>query len=98
MTPAERFAAKKVRKPASTGRKTVWVCRVRELRESLGLTLRDVERATGVSNATVCHIEQGFDPQLSTARKLAEFFGTTVEHLWPKGKSTRRPNSNDVRM
>lgn len=82
-TPAERAAARKPKKHPPR-RPVVWVCRVREFREKHGLSLRDVERETGITNATVYNIEIGNETTLGHARALAVFFGTTVDVLWPR--------------
>jgi DNA-binding XRE family transcriptional regulator len=84
VTPAEKMAADKAKRPTATSRKRVWVCTVRSVRESLGLSLRDVERGCGVSNATICQVEAGCDVTLRHARALATFFGVSIESLWPK--------------
>lgn len=90
MTPAERVA--KTKKPREPGRvrPVRWVCRVRELRDGLGLTQRDVEAASGVNSATLSHVEAGHDVTLRNALALAAFFGVPVEHLWkPVGGKTK---------
>lgn len=85
MTPAESLAAAKGNKKkltVSLKRSVVWACGVRERRKALGLSVRDLETATGVSNPTICSIERGCDVRLKTAMTLADFFGVTVEKLW----------------
>lgn len=86
-SPAERMAAHKSRKPtAPAGRKVVWVCRIREVRTGLKppLSLRDVEKGTGLDSGHVSQIENGTELTLGNARVLAKFFGKTVEELWPR--------------
>jgi len=87
MTPAEKVASKKpLRKRKLTGnasRPRKWVCKLREKREALGLSMRDVSENTSYTVSTLFEIENGTDPQLTTAMKLAEFFGCTVNELWP---------------
>lgn len=86
MTPAERLAAGK--RPADrrrhAPRRKVWECLVGDVRVALRLTLKDVAAATGLSVACLWEVEQGSDPQLTTARRLAAFFGKTVEEVWPE--------------
>lgn len=86
-SPAEQLAAKKARKRAprnkATPRNETWVCRVRDWREGMDLSLRDVAKAVGVSVTALHQIEHGTDPQLTTARKLSAFFRAPVEKLWP---------------
>lgn len=89
MTPAEKLAARKPwrRRCPRNGtplRKVVWTCRIREFREALRISMRDVAAAVGRSLAGLHVIEMGSDPMLTTARRLAEFFGKSIEELWPK--------------
>lgn len=90
MTPAEKLSKAKPwrRDPRNKGsgapRKVFWVCRIRDRREALRLSLRDVAGAVRLSVTALHQIEHGTDPQLTTARRLAEFFGCGVEELWPK--------------
>lgn len=84
-SPAERAAAKKKPKPPGpAGRKVVWVCRIREVRTRMKLTLRDVEAGTGLHNGHVSQIEGGAELSLSNARVIARYFAMTVEELWPR--------------
>jgi HTH-type transcriptional regulator, competence development regulator len=56
------------------------------LRESKGLTLREVERKTEVSNAYLSQLEQGKirQPSPLTLHKLAELYGVRYEILMEK--------------
>lgn len=88
-SPAEQLAAKKAwRQPGkkgdggSHGRPAVWVCQLRLTRERLRLSLRDVADAVKISVTALHQIEHGTDPQLTTAWKLAAFFGVEIETLW----------------
>lgn len=81
-SPAEALAATRTRQIPRHPR-PVWVCRLREERQRLGLRMREVVAAVGISLATISRLEYGEDPQLTTARKLAAFYGRTVEELWP---------------
>jgi len=95
MTPAERFAKHKPmlrgkrNGPPTSPRRVFWVCTIRELRESLRISLRDVARACKMGVPTLWMIEMGGDVRMTTARKLADFFGRTVEELWPKRKGRK---------
>jgi transcriptional regulator with XRE-family HTH domain len=62
----------------------LWTCRVRELRKQAGLSLRDLEKATGLTNAAISLVERGTNPTLSTALKLAEVFGLKIEDIWTR--------------
>lgn len=86
-TPAEALAASKRprRKPrhaSPSKRPPAWTCSLRARREDLGLSMRDVATAVGLSISALFFLEHGTDPQLTTARRLAEFFGTTTDDLW----------------
>ena len=81
MSPAEQLAASKTPKNSKSA---IWRCTIVERRKALGLTLRDVAEASGMTNAAVSVIERGQDPMLTTAKKLADFFGVTISELWPE--------------
>ncbi len=81
MTPAEQLAADK---PHRARRAATWVCRLRDERKRLGLTLREVSERVGMWLGTLADIERGSEPALTTARKLAAFYGMSVESLWPE--------------
>lgn len=87
-SPAERLAAKKSwRRPPRNRvepRRRSWVCQVRAVREGLRISLRDVAAACSLSVTALWQIEMGGDPMLTTARKLAKFFGKTTDELWPR--------------
>ncbi len=95
VSPAEKLAHRKPwrRSPRnrSKPRKAVWECRIRAEREPLRLSLRDVARACKLSVTALHQIEHGSDPMLTTATRLAEFFGLAVGELWPRlaGKKKR---------
>lgn len=90
MTPAELLAAshpwkrspRNTNAPPRTKRKPVWVCTLRERREALRLSLRNVAAALGMSLAGLHRVEKGDDVMLTTAKKLAVFYGVGVEELW----------------
>lgn len=91
MTPAEKLAASKLsrrsRKPgARVPQPRIWHCELRMTRLALRLSLWEVAGAVGLSVSGLWQIEMGTDPMLTTARRLAEFFGKTIEDLWPKLK------------
>ena len=89
-SPAEQLAkTKQRRKPRrlgqnSDGHHRVWNCKIADLRESLGLSIRDVAEACGFSTAGLWQIEHGTDPMLTSAARLAEFYGKRVHELWPE--------------
>ena len=86
MTPAEKLAKKKnsVGKPPwgqrGNRREGIFKSRVKELRTRLGLTQLQVQAGAGVTG--LHEIEQGCELVLSSALKLAKFFGVAVEEIW----------------
>ena len=87
MSAASELAEKKAwrRKPRnkSTRKAGLWECQLRKKREGLRLSMRDVAGALGLSVTGYWQIEHGGDPMLSTALKIADFFGCSVPDLWP---------------
>lgn len=57
--------------------------KLRQYRNIKGLTLREVEKGTGVSNAYLNQLEQGKvkDPSPHMLHKLATFYGVSYENL-----------------
>ncbi len=57
--------------------------KLRELREAMGLTRKQVEYDTGVSREAIANIESGrtTECRVSTARKLADYYGVAIEDL-----------------
>lgn len=90
-SPAERLAAQK-RKPVVTPKPGVKrvrkaqrvVCVMRRHRKRLDLTLNDVCVGTGVNTMQLSLYENGkVEPKVTTAIKLAAFYGVPVSDLWP---------------
>lgn len=85
MTPAQRLAAKKpARKAKPPPGKPIMKCTMRLVRMSLHLSLRDVSEEIGMAVANIHRIELGGEVQLTTARKLAKFYGKSIDELWPE--------------
>jgi transcriptional regulator with XRE-family HTH domain len=56
--------------------------RLRMIREGKGVSLRGLKKRSGVAVATLARIEAGgYDPRLSTLRKVAKALGVTVAAL-----------------
>jgi transcriptional regulator with XRE-family HTH domain len=56
--------------------------RLRTIREGKGVTLRALKKISGVAVATLARIEAGgYDPRLSTLRRLAKALRVTVAEL-----------------
>jgi DNA-binding XRE family transcriptional regulator len=87
MTPAEELASRKQRKRPKRNngkepRKVVLSCAVRDRREALNLSLRDVAAGVGLSISGLHAIEYGCDVQMTTALRLCKFFGCQQCDLW----------------
>ena len=56
--------------------------RLKELRQSKGLTLKDVSGALGLSLMAYAHYEHGDrQPSIDTIRKICEFFAVSSDFL-----------------
>lgn len=56
--------------------------RLRELREEAGLSMMELSRAIGVSDAAICKWENGnAEPKLGYIIRLAEFFDCSTDYL-----------------
>jgi transcriptional regulator with XRE-family HTH domain len=67
----------------SNDEKTIVGIYLRSLRDTRGLSLREVEKKTGVSNAVLSQIESGQvkRPSPNTLFKLAELYGVPYDDL-----------------
>lgn len=84
MTPAEQLARVRRRRSLPHTREPGPLeCLVRAKRHSLGLTMLEVADHVGVAESHLCDIERGIDLKMSTAARLAKFFGVAVHELWP---------------
>lgn len=83
MSPAEKLAKKLKVKPIPSEPTSPMRCEIRSLRQGLGLTGNQAADGAGISRAALSRIERGYDPHLSTAKKLSAFFGKPIEELWP---------------
>lgn len=56
---------------------------LREARQRLGISTRDLERATGVANAQISKVESGArpDPSFRTVTRLAKGIGVSLDDL-----------------
>lgn len=51
-------------------------------RDLKGLSLRQVEKGTGISNATLCQLEKGlYGLSFMNAVKLSDFYGVSLDRL-----------------
>lgn len=79
-TPAQKLSRSKRAKPLKWS--GPWICALREKRTALRLTIAEVAKEVGLSSSTVFEAENGGDPMLTTAFKLANFYGLEVTDLW----------------
>jgi putative transcriptional regulator len=57
--------------------------RLREMREEVGLSQRELAESVGVTRQTINSVERGrYDPSLELAFELAEFFGCHAEDIF----------------
>ncbi len=102
MTPAEKLATeKKPRKPyGSKGIQVVriWKCNLRTMRRDLRLSMREVGKGCGISISRYFRIEQGADVQLTTVKKISQFFGKPIDYIWPEltGDDNEEKESNEA--
>lgn len=83
MITATKIAAKKKPKQRKAWRTQtqVFSCKLRSIREHLGLTMREVA-GCGVDIASIARAEQGFEVTLTHALILAKFFEKPIEEIW----------------
>jgi transcriptional regulator with XRE-family HTH domain len=56
--------------------------RIKQLREEKGLLQKDIARIIGITDSAIGHYERGARfPDPETLRKLAEYFGVSVDYL-----------------
>lgn len=89
MTPAEKLSRKKPWRRAPRNRVDIngydfKDCSLRAIREGLRLSMKDVAAAVCLSPSSYWHIEHGRDLCLTTARRIAVFFGKSVDEIWPR--------------
>ena len=76
----------------------------RHIREVLGLSMRELSKRAGVTEAAICQIENGQrDPQLATALAIAKglgaklhFLGTSVRASSPGSPSFPSPKASTL--
>ena len=82
-TPAEELASRKGAKPKRNNNQPIWNCQLKSLRQNLGLTQREVAKAVKLSPAGYHQVEGAtFDICLTTAMRLSEFFGVSIQEIW----------------
>lgn len=71
------------RQTVSRERQVVSAADIQGARLNLGMSRAQLAEAVGVTPAVIKYIEAGGRPIPSNARKVADYFGTTVLDLWP---------------
>ena len=65
--------------------------KIKELRESRGLTQKELGEKVGVSRQAINAIETGkFDPSIWLAYDLAKYFGSDIEKIFDFERSGRK--------
>lgn len=70
--------------------------RLKEMREEAGLSMLQLAKAVGVSDAAICKWENGLaEPKITYLVRLAEFFDCTIDYLTGKedGYATTPPKA-----
>jgi DNA-binding XRE family transcriptional regulator len=82
MTPAEKLAQERGRKPVSNGKYPL-PNKLRDIRSAIGLTIDDVAIAVGgITAPALSNYEAGMGIPLIKAMRLASFFGKKIEEIW----------------
>jgi transcriptional regulator with XRE-family HTH domain len=91
---AKRPAAKRSGRPVPIGEV------IREARLKAGMTLRDVERLTGIDPSQLSQIELGKrqDPGFSTTARIAEGLGLSLDALAAKAGMLSKATGGDVKV
>jgi len=88
MSPAEKMAERKAKMRAARPsqsrlvRKRVFACAARGRRRKLGLSIREVADAIGMTVSGLFEVEKGGNCELMTAVKLAQFFKCEITELF----------------
>lgn len=56
---------------------------VKARRREVGITLKQLSRKSNVPVSSINAIENGREPMVKTAQRIARALGRTVEELWP---------------
>ena len=70
---------------------------IRKLRKERGLTLKRLSELTGLAPSLISRYENGDrHPKIENWKKLADFFGVSVEYLQSKTFINKRPNKEET--
>lgn len=85
MSPAERLAKRRPRKRERRNESKfapIVHCGVREIRESINLSLRESAEAIGLSISGMFAIEHGGNVTMEVALRISKFYGKPLDELW----------------
>lgn len=72
---------------------------IRKLRKERGLSIKKLSKLTGVSAPTLSRYENGDrHPKIENWKKLADYFGVSVEYLQGKTFINKRPGKGKTTM
>lgn len=57
--------------------------KVKQRRQEMGITLDQLSAKSGVPVSTISDVEQGREPRVKTAQRIAHALLCTVDELWP---------------
>ncbi len=69
-------------------RRTVFQCKLRELRIKRGMYAHEVGQELGISASFMSEIESGRSLSLERALSIARYFGVTVNDIWSPVETT----------
>ena len=62
--------------------------RIRELRNIVGITQRQLSIVTGIQQANICRWEKGLNrPNIMDCWRLADYFGVSIDYLCGRSKA-----------
>lgn len=63
-------------------RPIAWECNLKAIREKRGLTAKALAKLAYVSYAGIRQLEDGGDPRLTTAHRIASVLGLKISQIW----------------
>lgn len=85
-SPASALAAKFPRQQTPTRVSPGPSTPLRRVREAVNLPLDGAARGLDMTPTRLRRLELGASPNLDDARRLARFYGVSIDRLWPEGK------------
>ncbi len=70
--------------------------RLKQLREEVDISMNELAKSIGVSNAAICKWEQGIaEPKVTYLIKLSEYFDCTIDYLIGKTNEFQFSSQNE---